>query len=210
METEKLFLIIILFYSIAICLDNYGTFRLIVKFKSNIVATNYVKRGQIDFASRGFLFFTPPFLGILLINDQINILLKTFFFVAFFSFIITCFQGLWFYSNVRKKFKISLFFNIPLIFLGSIVYSIHLFVPFYLNIVSVFFQEHALWIVQLSPGISSMSTAFIVYYLDPQIAKFIDSKQKSKNSNVILNILFFRLIGRFIILLVSTLLFINK
>ena len=26
METEKLFLIIILFYSIAICLDNYGTF----------------------------------------------------------------------------------------------------------------------------------------------------------------------------------------
>lgn len=201
---EKFFLIIVFFYSVAILLDNYGTFRLIVKFKPNIIATNYVKRGQIDFAARGFLFFTPPLLGIFLINNEINILLNTFFWTAFFSFLITCTQGFWFYKKIKEKFKVKFLFNsLFLIFLGSLIYSIHLFVPFYLNIISFYFKEHALWIVQLSPGITSISTAFIVYYLDPQIANFIDSKLKKQNSSILLHLLLFRVVGRMNIFLLS-------
>ena len=201
---DNLFLLIAALYTAAVSLDNYGTFRLIVKFKSDIIASNYVKRGQIDFISRGLLFFAPPFLGILLINNQIEVLLNTFLFTAFLCFIATCLQCFWFFKKIKERFiKKIILSNLLLILIGSIVYSIHLFVPFYLNIISFYFQNQALWIVQLSPGITSISTAFIVYYLDPQIAKFIDSNFKNRNSSVLLNILFFRVFGRLIVLIIS-------
>ena len=94
-----------------------------------------------------------------------------------------------------------------LLTLGLVVYSIYLYVPFYLNILSYYFKNQSLWIVQLSPALTAISTVFVVFYMDPKVAKFIDSSKGKKNSSVLFELIAIRILGRFVILLSSTYLF---
>lgn len=196
---------IILTQNLAVFLDNLGIFSLIERHNKSNIASSYTKKYQIDFLSRGFLFFTPPLLGFILIQNNLDLLLLSFLFSAIISFLLSSLQSFLFLK--KHNFNFNFHKNtrsILILILGLFVFFTHLYVPFYLNIIGFFSSENSLWIVQLSPALTSLSTAFIVYYLDPTIAKFIDSK---KNKNIILEMILMRLLGRLSIVILALFLF---
>ena len=206
MELNFFLIAIILTQNIAVFLDNLGVYNLIQKHQNSKIASNYAKKYQIDFLSRGFLFFTPPLLGFLLIQNNLSLILSCFLASSLVSLLVTLIQSFFFVRQREIKYILDRSFkNTIYICLGCIIFFIHLYVPFYLNIIGHFSLENSLWIVQLSPALTSLSTAFIVYYLDPTIAKYIDSK---KNTNIIFEMVLMRILGRILIVLSALILFI--
>jgi len=199
-----LFLLVVIMQNIAVFLDNLGLFYLLKNHQSLQLASIFAKKHQIDFSSRGFLFFTPPLLGYLLTHDALNTLLQIFVFSSFISFVITIFQSFWLLRNLGYQFHLVLTLNKLLIILfGLCIYAIYLYVPFYLNILAYFFKDQSLWLVQLSPALTVMTSMFVVYYMDPRIAKFIDSKDKNTIPSVIFEMIVMRVIGRVLIFVIA-------
>ena len=209
----ELFILLVICFAqnLAIFLDNYCLFNLIVKHVPSKTASLYVKKQQVEFLSRGFLFFTPPLLGFALVEYDLSFLIFVLFITSIFSFFLTSAQSYNFAKkiNLKYKFNVTKRFLVLAIF-GSLIFSLHLFAPFYLNILAYFFKEQSLWIVQISPSISVFSTLFIVYYLDPIVAKYIDAdvNKKKKNSNVIFEMILVRIFGR-VLTLIASLVMIN-
>jgi len=200
--------VILLMQNVAIFLDNLSVFYLTKNHKTNQLASLFARKHQIDFLSRGFLFFTPPLLGYLLTRDDLNALLIIFLISSVLSLLVTLIQSSWLLNDLNYKFHLS--FNrktVGLLIVGLMVYAIYMYVPFYLNILAYFFNEQSLWLVQLSPGLTMMSTIFVVYYMDPRIAKFIDKKKKNKSPQVILELIAMRSIGRFFIVFLALLMY---
>ena len=203
-----LFLIIVVMQNAAVFLDNLGVFFLAKNHESTKLAGIFAKKNQIDFLSRGFLFFTPPLLGYLLTHDALDTLLKIFVCSSLVTLLITFFQSTWLLRNLRYQFHMAITFNKLLIVLsGLLIYSIYLYVPFYLNILAYFFKDQSLWLVQLSPALTVITSMFVVYYMDPRIAKFIDSKDKYKTPSVIFEMIVMRVSGRVLILAIAILMY---
>ena len=201
---------IVIVQNVAVFLDNYAIFYLTSRHNSTKIATAYTKKYQIDFLSRGFLFFTPPLLGLMLTQDNLYFLLMCLLISSIVTLSLTLLQSFNFLSKMSIKFYFHLTKkNIFLLLLGLVIYAIYLYVPFYLNILSYFFKEHSLWIVQLSPALTAVSSVFVVYYLDPKIAKFIDATKNKKNPSVLFELIAIRILGRMIILLASIFIFIK-
>jgi len=172
------------------------------------LASLFARKHQIDFLSRGFLFFTPPLLGYLLTHDNLNSLIIIFLVSSVLSLLVTILQSSWLLKDLNYKFHLSFKWKtIGLLIVGLIIYAIYMYVPFYLNILAYFFKEQSLWLVQLSPGLTMVTSIFVVYYMDPRIAKFIDNKKKNKSPQVILEMIAMRSIGRFFIVLLALLMY---
>lgn len=203
-----IFIGIVVMQNIAVFLDNLGVFFLAKNYQSTKLAGIFAKKNQIDFLSRGFLFFTPPLLGYLLTHDALDTLIKIFVFSSFITLVVTILQSIWLLSNLRYHFHIALTLNKLLIILfGLCIYAIYLYVPFYLNILAYFYKDQSLWLVQLSPALTVITSMFVVYYMDPRIARFIDSKEKNKTPNVIYEMIVMRISGRVLILAVAILMY---
>lgn len=205
MGTEiLLFLLVVIMQNTAVFFDNLGLFYLVKNYQSLKLASIFAKKHQIDFLSRGFLFFTPPLLGYLLTHDALYTLLKIFVFSSLITLVVTILQSSWLLSNLRYQFHLALTLNkLLIILLGLCIYAIYLYVPFYLNILAYFFKDQSLWLVQLSPGLTVITSMFVVYYMDPRIAKFIDSKDKNKTPGVIFEMIVMRISGRIFILAIA-------
>ena len=67
--------VILLLQNIAVFLDNLSVFYLTKNHRADKLAGLFARKHQIDFLSRGFLFFTPPLLGYLITHDDLNLLL---------------------------------------------------------------------------------------------------------------------------------------
>ena len=205
-----LFLIIVVMQNTAVFLDNLGVFFLAKNHQATKLAGIFAKKHQIDFLSRGFLFFTPPLLGYLLIHDALDILLKIFVCSSFITLLVTFFQSTWLLRNLRYRFQLALNFKKAFIILfGLCIYAIYLYVPFYLNILAYFFKDQSLWLVQLSPALTVLTSIFVVYYMDPRIASFIDSKEKNKTPSFIFEMIVMRVSGRVLILVIAILMYIQ-
>ena len=203
-----IFIGIVAMQNIAVFLDNLGVFFLAKNYQSTKLAGIFAKKNQIDFLSRGFLFFTPPLLGYLLTHDALDTLIKIFVFSSFITLVVTILQSIWLLSNLRYHFHIALTLNKLLIILfGLCIYAIYLYVPFYLNILAYFYKDQSLWLVQLSPALTVITSMFVVYYMDPRIARFIDAKEKNKTPNVIFEMIVMRISGRVLILAVAILMY---
>jgi len=201
---------IVIVQNVAVFLDNYAIFYLTSRHNSSKIATAYTKKFQFDFLSRGFLFFTPPLLGLMLTRDNLYFLLLCLLISSIATLILTLLQSVNFLSKMRINFYFPLTKkNIFLLLIGLIIYAIYLYVPFYLNILSYFFKEHSLWIVQLSPALTAISSVFVVYYMDPKVAKFIDATKNKKNPSVLFELIAIRILGRIMIFLASIFIFIK-
>ena len=201
---------IVIVQNVAVFLDNYAIFYLISRHNSSKVASAYTKKFQIDFLSRGFLFFTPPLLGLMLTQDNLYFLLMCLLFSSIVTLTLTLIQSFNFLSKMRIKFYFPLTKkNIFLSLIGLVIYAIYLYVPFYLNILSYFFKEQSLWIVQLSPALTVVSSIFVVYYMDPKVAKFIDARKNKKNPAVLFELIAIRIFGRIMNLLASVFIYIK-
>ena len=199
-----LLVFIVIVQNVAVFLDNYAIFSLTSRHNSTKIATAYTKKFQIDFLSRGFLFFTPPLLGLMLTQDNLYFLLMCLLISSIVTLSLTLLQSFNFLSKMSIKFCLPFSKkNIFLLLIGLVIYAIYLYVPFYLNILSYFFKEHSLWIVQLSPALTAISSVFVVYYMDPKVAKFIDATKNKKNPAVLFELIAIRLLGRIMILLAS-------
>lgn len=201
-----LILTILFLQSLAIFFDNLSIFRLISNHQTKDVALQLAKRGQMEFFCRGFLFFCPPLLGILLMNGDMYLLLLVFLACSFSSLFITILQSFLFLitNNISLKLKFSFLKNKKdylFLFFGIFVYFIYLFIPFFLNIIGLFFHEHSVWIVQLSPALTTISTMFVIFYMDPKLAILLD--KKSNLSDMVYEIITIRIIGRFFLVLFS-------
>ncbi|MFL2964622.1 MAG: hypothetical protein ACJZ13_03950 [Methylophilaceae bacterium] len=200
----SLLLFIVLVQNLAVFLDNYGVFYLTSRNNSEKVAKAYTKKYQIDFLCRGFLFFTPPLLGLMLTNNNLNFLLSCLLISAITSLILSVLQSGYFLKNMNLKFYLPITIkNILMILIGIVIYGIYLYVPFYLNILSYFFREQSLWIVQLSPILTAGSSIFVVYYLDPKIANFIDAKAYKKDPSILFELIVIRFFGRTLNVVIS-------
>ena len=203
-----LLVFIVIVQNVAVFLDNYAIFYLTSRHNSTKIVTDYTKKFQIDFLSRGFLFFTPPLLGLMLTQDNLYFLLMCLLISSIITLSLTLLQSFNFLSKMSIKFYFPLTKkNIFLLLVGLVIYAIYLYVPFYLNILSYFFKEHSLWIVQLSPALTAISSVFVVYYMDPKVAKFIDATKNKKNPAVLFELIAIRLLGRIMILLASIFLY---
>ena len=200
-------LFIVLMQNLAVFLDNYSIFYLASNHNSKQIAFAFTRKFQIEWIARGFLFLIPPLLGILLTNNNLNLLILSLFVSSIFSLFLSYIQS----KNFLKRMNIR--FSYPLtrskIFLalsGIFIYALYLYVPFYLNILSYFFKTQSLWIVQLSPALTAVCSIFVVYYMDPRIAKFIDCK-KNKNYSVLNDLILIRMLGRLNVFVISLLCF---
>ena len=203
-----LLVFIVVVQNIAVFFDNYAIFYLTSRYNSKKIATVYSNKFKIDFLSRCFLFFTPPLLGLILTQDNLYLLLLSLLISSFFTFHLTLIQVIWFLKKIKMRFLFPKNLkNFILLIVGLVVYGTYLYVPFYLNIIGYYFKENSLWIVQLSPALTVFSTIFVVYYMDPKIAKFIDSSKTNRKYEVIFELITIRMLGRFIILLSSLFLF---
>ena len=201
---------IVIVQNVAVFLDNYAIFYLISRHNSSKVASAYTKKFQIDFLSRGFLFFTPPLLGLILTQDNLYFLLMCFLVSSIVTLILTLLQSFNFLSKMSIKFYFPLTKkNIFLLLIGLVIYAIYLYVPFYLNILSYFFKEQSLWIVQLSPALTAVSSIFVVYYIDPKVAEFIDATKNKKNPAVLSELIAMRILGRIMIFLASVFIYLK-
>ena len=201
-------IVILLMQNVAIFLDNLSVFYLTKNHNTNQLASLFARKHQIDFLSRGFLFFTPPLLGYLLTHDNLNSLIIIFLVSSVLSLLVTILQSSWLLKDLNYKFHLSFKWKtIGLLIVGLLIYAIYMYVPFYLNILAYFFKEQSLWLVQLSPGLTMVTSIFVVYYMDPRIAKFIDNKKKNKSPQVILEMIAMRSIGRFFIVLLALLMY---
>tara|TARA_B110000858_G_C17778671_1_gene463576 strand:- start:648 stop:1301 length:654 start_codon:yes stop_codon:yes gene_type:complete len=205
-----LFLVIVVMQNVAVFLDNLGVFFLTKNHQSTKLAGIFAKKNQIDFLSRGFLFLTPPLLGYLLTNNALDTLLKIFVFSSFITLIVTILQSKWLLKNLQYQFQLALTLNKVLIILvGLCIYAIYLYVPFYLNILAYFFKDQSLWLVQLSPALTVLTSMFVVYYMDPRIARFIDTKEINKTPSVIFEMIVMRITGRVLIVVIALLMYIQ-
>ena len=205
-----LFLVIVVMQNVAVFLDNLGVFFLTKNHQSTQLAGIFAKKNQIDFLSRGFLFLTPPLLGYLLTNNALDTLLKIFVFSSFITLIVTILQSKWLLKNLQYQFQLALTLNKVLIILvGLCIYAIYLYVPFYLNILAYFFKDQSLWLVQLSPALTVLTSMFVVYYMDPRIARFIDTKEINKTPSVIFEMIVMRITGRVLIVAIALLMYIQ-
>ena len=197
-------IVILLMQNVAIFLDNLSIFYLTKNHNTNQLASLFARKHQIDFLSRGFLFLTPPLLGYLLTHDDLNSLLIIFLISSVLSLFITLIQSSWLLNDLNYKFHLNIKWKtVGLLVVGLIIYAIYMYVTFYLNILAYFFKEQSLWLVQLSPGLTMATSIFVVYYMDPRIANFIDNKKKNKSPQVILEVIAMRSIGRFFIIFLA-------
>ena len=202
--------IILLMQNVAIFLDNLSVFYLTKNHNTTQLASLFARKHQIDFLSRGFLFFTPPLLGYLLTHDDLSSLLVIFLVSSIISLLVTLMQSSWLLRDLNYKFHLNIKWKtLGLLIVGFFIYAIYMYVPFYLNILAFFFKEQSLWLVQLSPGLTMVTSIFVVYYMDPRIAKFIDNKKKNKSPEVIIEMIAMRSIGRFFIVLLALLMYLK-
>ena len=203
---DTLLLIFIVFMqNIAVYLDNYAVFYLASNHNSNMLASAFTRKFQIEWIARGFLFFIPPLLGLLLINDHLNLLISSLFLSSIVSLFLSLIQSKGFLKRMNIRFSFPFTKSkIILAISGILIYALYLYVPFYLNILSYYFKSQSLWIVQLSPALTAVCSIFVVYYMDPRIAKFIDTK-KNKNYSVLSDLIFIRILGRITVFVISLL-----
>jgi len=205
-----LFLLITIMQNVAVFLDNLGVFFLAKNHQSTKLAGIFAKKNQIDFLSRGFLFFTPPLLGYLLTHGALDTLLKIFVCSSVITLLVTFFQSTWVLKNLKYHYQLALSVKkLFIILFGLFIYGIYLYVPFYLNILAYFYKDQSLWLVQLSPALTVITSMFVVYYMDPRIARFIDSKDKNKTPSIIFEMIVMRISGRALILVIAILLYIQ-
>ena len=155
---------IVIVQNIAIYLDNYAVFYLASNHDSKKLASAFTKKFQIEWVARGFLFFIPPLLGLLLTKDNLNLMVVSLFLSSIFSLFLSLVQSNFFLKSMNIRFifpftKSKLILAIS----GIIVYVLYLYVPFYLNILSYYFKSQSLWIVQLSPALTAICSIFVVY-----------------------------------------------
>jgi len=198
------FFAIVILHFLVIFADNKSFSVLVLESRIlNSKIRSWNKRERIG-TFRGIGLLIPPMLGYYLAQGLIQNIKLAYFMASLISLILTLIQ----FHSLNKKiynkdvnyFRINLKM-IFLIILGSIGFFFLYQVHFLTNILAHYFNEHALWLVQITPFLSAISTFYVIFIMDKKIAKNLD--YGNIKYKYILQIMIVRTFGRFINLLVS-------
>lgn len=178
--------------------DNKAITGMFLNFKAYKNTIAYTDRNIDLTIARSIFFLIPPLLGYLIILNKILIVGVVLMASSFFSVLVSFYS----YKKFRFQKKINKKNNIEFIFfIGILSYILHFFGPYALNILAYLFIDHAIWLVQLNPLVTSITTIYMVFYFDPLIAKKINNSQDFQlDFN---NLFLCRLIGRMILFVIS-------
>lgn len=209
----SIFLLVLLIQIIVVVIDNYSNTNLFFsKLKSNKTANAYTSRSKLLLYNRTIFFITPPLLGYLVANESLSEIMMIFFLAAFLTFFVSLIQYLIFFKKMEMNFFKSILDSILINFktfyfyIGLIAFSIFLMSPFILNFLAALLPKYSLLIVQMNPFVTTLSTFYVTLYMDPRISKKVDSGESYNNE--LLESITVRLLGRLIVLIISTLSFI--
>jgi len=202
-------IILVLFTQLAVVyLDNYSNINLFFNnLKANKTAHAYTSRTRLLLFTRTLFFITPPILGYIVINEPFFKILMLFFLACLITFFVTFLQYVFFFKQIKLAFFSHLamfaFKNYKNIYLyiGLIAFSIFLISPFLVNFIAAIFPKQALFLVQMNPIITSVSTFYVVLYMDPKISKSVDLDRDVQDE--LIESVFVRLVGRFLITIVA-------
>lgn len=205
-------LILILIQMIVVLIDNYAYIKIFYdELNLSNTASAFTQKAKLLLFSRTIFFIIPPILGLVLSLHNETFILIAFFCACSITLVSTLIQfsiylGV---SVLRLIFDATLYVyknrtRISMI-VGLTAFSIYLLSPFLLNYLASIYREYSLSIVQLNPLLTSFSTVFVTIYMEPKISKIID--KKGDLSEVYLENIYYRLMGRFLIFLISAFLF---
>ena len=206
---QVMFVFIIVLHFFVIYADNKSFSVLVIESREpNLKLRSWNKRERIG-VFRGIGLLIPPVLGLYLSKNLINHIIVSYFVCSSISTIVTFYQ----FKNLNKKVLLEIpndfqinFKIIFLISIGSLGFFFLYHVHFLTNILAYYFEEHALWLVQMTPFLTAISTFYAIFVMDKKIAKNLDYGQiKYKN---IAQILLVRFIGRLFNLIISIILFV--
>ncbi len=193
-------ILVFLTYSSAVLLDFFSQQKQFQDlFITQKIATAYVIRNKLALVSRGFAFAIAPALGYLALNISYQELFKLFFMCSFFAFIFIFVSYLIFirkYKIFKNKSSMRKKVIFAERFMGYIAFGVAINAPFVLNILAAAYSSMGLWLVQMAPIITALSTAYIVFFYDTRLASLIDSGDFDFQNAI--KFLDERLIGRFI------------
>jgi hypothetical protein len=205
----SIFLLVLLIQVIVVLIDNYSNTNLFFsKLKSNKTANAYTSRSKLLLYNRTIFFITPPLLGYLITNEPLSEIMLIFFLAAFLTFFVSLTQYFIFFKKAEMKFFESILdctlknFKTIYFYIGLIAFSIFLMSPFILNFLAALLPKYSLLLVQMNPLITSLSTFYVTLYMDPKISKKVDSGESY--SHELLESITVRLLGRLLVLVVST------
>jgi hypothetical protein len=191
-------------------IDNLSMLNLVSDFKlKNSVARGFNKRSRTLVVRSGFSLIAPPILGYLLSRGNLDVIYYLFISTTFLSLFITQYQWNKFKNKLHHNyiFKLEDFNSKRLIHItiGIFAFSLHLNFPFIINIVASYFSNESLWIVQLNPILTSISTFYVIFIYDRKLSIDMDNKHiKPININ---EIYITRMIGRFFAFILSLVFF---
>ena len=207
-------LLVIIVQTMVIFFDNHFNINIFFSsIQSKKIASAYTKRSIYLYFTRSIFFIIPPLLGF-----GLSILSEIHFLYCFFSaisitFLVTLFQFLHFVNKklgfdfVLKKSSYKFIYEWKF-YIGVIAFSVYLISPFILNYLALFYQNSALWIVQLNPLVSSVATTYIVFVLDPKISVIVDEGADLRE--IIYESILIRILGRSLILFIFIFIFFVK
>lgn len=140
------------------------------------IANSYVWKNKVALASRMASFFLAPAVGVLITKIPPNEVIVLFTKVVFISAILVLATYTIYVRNFSASFKAILkemknFYSIA----SVVCFSLYLNAGFIMNIIAGYHPSQAVWIVQLAPLITSITTIYIVFIYDSRCAKEFDS-----------------------------------
>ncbi|MDB4194525.1 hypothetical protein N9803_02675 [Gammaproteobacteria bacterium] len=140
------------------------------------IANSYVWKNKVALASRMMSFFLAPIVGVLITKAPPMEVIGLFAKVTFIAAIVVLASYTMYVRNFLVSFKDILLHMKNGYSLASVLcFSLYLNAGFIMNIIAGYYPSHAVWLVQLAPLITSITTLYIVLVYDNRCAKEFDS-----------------------------------
>ena len=169
-------------------------------------------KNKLALISRGFTFLLAPLLGVIAGDGDYEFLLQLFLICTVIALCLVVIEYIQFKKMINEEgcyFSVSQKIEPEVqdtgflyLAVSAVAFSITVNAPFVMNIIASIFIEHAVWLVQLAPISTALSTVFIVYAYDVRLYRDIDKGSLSlvRASRY----LFERVLGRLLALCVAS------
>ena len=206
-------MVVVAFYSIGVYLEfRSQVSQLKMVLDGGGVAGSFVDKNKLALITRGFTFLLAPLLGVIAGDGDYEFLLQLFLICTVIALCLVVIEYIQFKKMINEEgcyFSVSQKIEPEVqdtgflyLAVSAVAFSITVNAPFVMNIIASIFIEHAVWLVQLAPISTALSTVFIVYAYDVRLYRDIDKGSLSlvRASRY----LFERVLGRLLALCVAS------
>ena len=153
----------------------------VIASDKSAIAESYVIRNKFALASRMCSFFIGPLLGVVIASSQAQNLISLFLIcsaAAASVVLITTIRFFYLHQGIAISSVVSRLISIQS-FMSVLCFTTYLNAPFVVNIVAWGYPTQALWVLQLAPLLTAITSIYIVFFYDPRLAREIDEGDES-------------------------------